>query len=199
MNLAVYRRHQDFFDEKAASWRISRNHAAFITQLERQIQFHGDETVLDIGCGTGNLFSFLQEQVPDGKIIGLDFAFGMLQRAVEKVRPQDTAIKAMAEVLPVRSASADVVINFCLYPHLKFKQQALREFHRVLKKSGRYYIIHPDGSQDINALHSEIGAPVCNDVLLPPQTISRLLHRFNFRVDRALDRKGFYFIEAVKG
>ncbi len=42
--------------------------------------------VLDIACGTGLNFPLLQQAVgPEGRIIGLDYSQGMLQRAARKV------------------------------------------------------------------------------------------------------------------
>ncbi len=198
MQLATYRKHQNFFNEKAASWKIPNNHIAFTRHLESQIRFNGNETVLDVGCGTGNLFPFLQKHVTVGKVIGLDFAFNMLQRSVEKLRAQDIAIQAMAEVLPIRSSSVDIVINYCLYPHLKYKQTALQEFYRILKEEGRYFILHPQGSYEVNCIHRDIGEPVCYDYIESVESVVAFLELNGFSVYNAIDQQDMFFIDAVK-
>lgn len=46
---------------------------------------HGD-LVIDVGCGTGLNFLFLQEAIgPEGKIVGVDLTDGMLDRARQRI------------------------------------------------------------------------------------------------------------------
>ncbi|MCK4641859.1 MAG: class I SAM-dependent methyltransferase [Candidatus Marinimicrobia bacterium] len=198
MNLLTYKQHQDFFNQKAETWTISDNQIRFIKQLEDLVDFKGTETVLDIGCGTGNLFPYLQQKIPGGKLIGIDFAFNMLYRCREKFQERTIVLQSMAEVLPIRSTSIDVVINYCLFPHLKYKRNALREFERVLKKEGRYYILHPQGSNEINCLHRDIGEPVCFDVIEPVESVVAMLQLNGFSTRQAIDRCDMFLIEAVK-
>jgi len=198
MNLSAYKYHQDFFDSKAATWKLSVNHQQFIKCLEKLIGFNTTDVVLDIGCGTGNLFPYLQDRVPAGRLIGIDFAYNMLYQCRDKLRGRNIALQSMAEILPIRLASVDVVINYCLYPHLKFKHAALREFNRVLKQGGRYYILHPQGSAEINSLHRDIGEPVCCDVIEPVEAVVELLQANGFSVLKAIDRCDMFLVEAVK-
>jgi ubiquinone/menaquinone biosynthesis C-methylase UbiE len=44
------------------------------------------DTVVDIACGTGANFSFLQEKIgSNGRIVGVDFTDAMLTKAQERV------------------------------------------------------------------------------------------------------------------
>jgi ubiquinone/menaquinone biosynthesis C-methylase UbiE len=44
------------------------------------------DTVVDIACGTGANFSFLQEKIgSNGRIVGVDFTDAMLTKAKERV------------------------------------------------------------------------------------------------------------------
>lgn len=198
MNTAIYRQHQEFFNQKAESWSISEQQEAFIAGLEGIIGFNGTETILDIGCGTGHLLKYLQTFAPQGLVIGVDFAEQMLARCKTQVNRPLHTIQALAEELSIKSASVDIVINYCLYPHLKYKKKALREFNRILKPAGRYYIIHPEGRYAVNALHNRIGVPVCFDVIEPLESVIALLKISGFQVLKSLDEPGLFFIEAVK-
>jgi len=199
MNLASYKQHRDFFNHKAETWRISDGQINFIKKIGNRIKFRGTETVFDIGCGTGNLFRYLVEFVPRGKIIGIDFAFNMLRRCPADYPGQTFTLQSLAEQLPVRTAVADIVLNYCLYPHLKYKQTALREFYRILKPNGRYFIIHPQGSFEVNYIHNQIGAPVCYDFIEPLESVVTLLQINGFKVIEAIDKPDMFFIEAVRG
>ncbi len=198
MNLSAYKHHQDFFAKKAATWSLSESHAEFIGRLDKLIGFNPTDVILDIGCGTGNLFPYLQDRIPAGRLIGIDFAYNMLHQCRDKLRGRNIALQSMAEILPIRSASVDVVINYCLYPHLKFKHAAIREFNRVLKQGGRYYILHPQGRAEINSLHRDIGEPVCCDVIEPVKSVIELLQANGFSVLKAIDCCDMFLVEAVK-
>ena len=198
MQLTAYKRHQEFFEKKAATWSLSESHAEFIRRLDKLIGFNPNDVILDIGCGTGNLFPYLLKKIPGGKLIGIDFTFNMLYRCRDKFQERTVVLQSMAEVLPIRSSSIDVVINYCLYPHLKYKHNALREFNRVLKREGRYYILHNQGSNEINCLHRDIGEPVCFDVIEPVESVVAMLKLNGFSTRQAIDRCDMFLIEAVK-
>src|SRR3954467_10630007 len=48
--------------------------------LER-LELHGDETVLDLGCGSGRLTAKLLERLPRGRVIAADASPSMLAQA----------------------------------------------------------------------------------------------------------------------
>lgn len=198
MNSSIYRRHQEFFNRKAGSWSISDRQEAFIVELKELIGFDGAETILDIGCGTGHLLKYLQTFVPGGLVVGVDFAVQMLARCKSQVNGPLHVIQSLAEQLPIQSATVDIVMNYCLYPHLQYKQIALQEFYRILKPGGRYYIIHPEGRHAVNVLHNRIGVPVCFDLIEPLESVTALLEINGFQVRKALDEADRFFIETVK-
>jgi demethylmenaquinone methyltransferase/2-methoxy-6-polyprenyl-1,4-benzoquinol methylase len=51
-----------------------------------ELRLSSGAVVLDIACGTGLNFPLLQRAIgPEGRIIGLDYSHGMLQRATRKI------------------------------------------------------------------------------------------------------------------
>jgi len=52
--------------------------------LER-LELRGDETVLDAGCGTGQVTEALRERLPRGHVIALDASPSMIAKAVERL------------------------------------------------------------------------------------------------------------------
>lgn len=198
MQLSSYQRHREFFEEKAASWHLPDNQVSFFHQLNELLRFRGDEVILDVGCGPGSLFQFLQLKIPSGRLYGIDFAYNMIKRSSSKLRLQDAAIQSLAEILPMRSESIDIIINYCLYPHLKYKPAALQEFYRVLVPGGKYYILHHQGSFEINCVHREIGEPVCDDFIESLESIATLLKINGFELCKAIDQPEMLFIESCK-
>lgn len=87
--------------------------------------------VLDIGCGEGRLASLLAGDVA---WVGLDASPAQL--AANPYRP---VVLADMRALPFPDGVFDVVTHlWCLY-HLEDPMVAIREAHRVLRASGRYY------------------------------------------------------------
>jgi ubiquinone/menaquinone biosynthesis C-methylase UbiE len=103
------------------------------------------KTVLDLGCGTGRLL----EQLPSstaGQYVGIDMSSAMLARAASKLRVPAQLIQADCNKLPLRTASADVVICSFLLGYVDVKQLAA-EIARVSKNPSDVYLseFHPDG------------------------------------------------------
>jgi trans-aconitate 2-methyltransferase len=54
-------------------------------EVLRRLELRGDETVLDAGCGTGQVTEALREQLPRGHVIALDASPSMIAKAVERL------------------------------------------------------------------------------------------------------------------
>jgi len=82
--------------------------------LER-VSWHGSETVLDVGCGTGLYYDKLIEQHPDVRYVGIDLVNVMLQGHTG-YGDSATLMQSDAQQLPFAAASFDVVMaNHMLY------------------------------------------------------------------------------------
>jgi len=52
-----------------------------------QLRLRGDECLLDAGCGTGKLTRILLENLPRGRVVGLDVSRNMLVHAQQNLQP----------------------------------------------------------------------------------------------------------------
>ncbi|RLG76492.1 MAG: hypothetical protein DRO23_00670 [Thermoprotei archaeon] len=101
------------------------------------------KTVLDVGCGTGLLYSFInskkQQFRSTGMYIGIDISYGMLEKAKPKI-DQGTIlaelIRADADFLPFRSKVFDSVFAFTLLQNMPNPNVTCYELLRVLKDKG---------------------------------------------------------------
>ena len=50
-----------------------------------RLELHGDETVLDAGCGTGGVTEALAERLPRGRVIAVDGSRSMVEQARERL------------------------------------------------------------------------------------------------------------------
>jgi malonyl-CoA O-methyltransferase len=91
--------------------------------------------LLDVGCGTGYLTARIKDHFSQSKIIGLDFAQGMLE--VARSKKEDIIwILADGNNLPFSSGCFDIVISNLAYQWAEDLSRAFSEVRRVLSPSG---------------------------------------------------------------
>lgn len=96
--------------------------------------------VLELGCGSGELWKECASRIPDGWVLTLtDLSDGMLDTAWRNLIVIKRGIKfekVDAQSIPYADKTFDAVIaNFMLY-HVPDRQKALSEIQRVLKDDG---------------------------------------------------------------
>src|SRR5579884_2518619 len=84
--------------------------------------------VLDIGCGTGALFTESREAGLHWQITGLDLAFGMCAEAARA----GTVVNAEAQALPFADGCFDGLFSSLMLQWADQPLQAFREMMRVL-------------------------------------------------------------------
>ena len=99
------------------------------------LDWTGEESALDIGCGPGGFLSPICLRA--GRVMGFDLSLGMLARA-RKRTPDGQAHLAAADIqaLPLVSDSVDVVIAAFMLYHVPHLDRALQELSRVLQSGG---------------------------------------------------------------
>jgi ubiquinone/menaquinone biosynthesis C-methylase UbiE len=98
-------------------------------------------TVLDVGCGTGQLARRIATAFPHARVIACDFSPGMLARAAARGRnprtPPIQLVRADAGRLPIGSGRIDALVSTEAFHWFPDATAAINEFHRVLAPGGR--------------------------------------------------------------
>lgn len=112
-------------------------------RLIETIEIPENANVLDLGCGTGQLFNRLGKEYPEITGIGLDLSPKMLQIARQKNqhRPRFIYIEGNAESLPFAENQFDAVFNTISFLHYQHPEQVLSEVTRVLKPGGKFHLV----------------------------------------------------------
>lgn len=191
---------REYFNNLAGEWEAHEFNETKIKHALSMVPIIPGDFVLDVGCGTGVLVSFLKGLVnPDGVIIEIDFAQAMLGKAKQKYNFSNIHfIAADGETLPVLSKRLNHIICFASFPHFENKENTLQGFFRVLSPSGTLSIIHLMGSKELNLFHHKIGGPIENDFLPHDDELRKLMTNAGFHAISIRDEPELFFANAVK-
>lgn len=109
-------------------------------------------TVLDVGCGTGEITARLAEKYPDASFVGVDLEEPHLERARARCAEFGSRVRfetGDALSLSYDDASFDLVVCRHLLQAVPDAQRVLTEIRRVLKPGGRAHLI----AEDYGMLH----------------------------------------------
>ena len=105
-------------------------------------------TILDVGCGTGQLTRRLTQLDWAPTVYGLDVSTGMLDRARHCGAP---LIRASAEALPIADHSIELITCTESFHWYTDQRAAAAEFARVLRPGGQVAIISIATFTDVGA------------------------------------------------
>ena len=120
-----------------------------------------DSRVLDVGCGPGRELRRVAALVPEGEVVGVDLAAGMVEvaHAAAVQRDLDNCVFFQADVgtLPRRFDGAFDVVYSCLaHHHYPDPPAAAANVLRCLRPGGVYCVVDP-GPAWFNALSAPLG------------------------------------------
>lgn len=106
--------------------------------------FHGDESILDIGCGDGKITAELAQMVPDGEVLGIDISPSMIGFAKNHYPP------ILYPNLHFSTCSAeefsapkqfDLIAAFSSMHHVRNPTLALKKMASYLKPGGSIVLL----------------------------------------------------------
>jgi demethylmenaquinone methyltransferase/2-methoxy-6-polyprenyl-1,4-benzoquinol methylase len=193
----------EFFDAIAEQWDgwddLEALHRRLAEGLD-EFAVRPDETVLDVGCGTGNLTRALLARLSEqGRVVAIDSAKRMIEVARRKIMdPRVTWKYADARRLPLPDRSFDRVICYSVWPHFGDPEEVARELGRVLRPGGSLHVWHLVSRGRVNEIHAAGGPAVRNDRLGPAVETAGLLTGLGFAVQAVIDDDQRYLVTAAK-
>lgn len=172
-----------FFDRLSETWDDNEvlSTPDKILEILSELDIRKGMEILDLGTGTGVLVPYLSSMVGDnGKVTALDISEGMLGQARKKYGnvANVTFILQDFEKEDV-SGKYDLVLLYCVFPHLHFPEQTLKRLALTnLKEKGRIIIAFPTDENFINNIHKERKAE--SELLPSAPRLSSQLRRGGF-------------------
>lgn len=109
----------------------------------------GDETLLDIGCGTGQFAATALSRFPRLNVWGIDLSAKMLDQGLSRRHAWAGRLhvtRGDSERLPFHDSSFDVVTCSHSFHHYPRQAAVVAEMFRVLRPNGKLLIL--DGQRD---------------------------------------------------
>jgi ArsR family transcriptional regulator len=132
-----------FFAGAAAEWdRIRREYygSSFNTEAVLAL-LSGDETIADLGCGTGTTLAQIAPHV--GRVIGIDSSPAMLAAARARVGSMRNVELREADLskLPIETGTCDAAVLILALSYQPHPEPVLSEMARILRPRGRAVIV----------------------------------------------------------
>ncbi len=189
-----------YFNERAAGWdeTVAEKNAAKLERMAERLNIKPGSTVLDVGTGTGVFIHFLlREMGKGGRIVALDFAEKMLERARAKgFNGNIDYLCADVTNIPLHNEIFDIIVCYSSFPHFQDKPGALAEMNRVIKRGGRLLICYTSSRASINEIHRQIPA-VGNDIIPDEDEMQIILLKAGF-IEIKVDDSESYLASARK-
>jgi len=159
------------------------------------------DKIVDLGCGTGVLFDLLRRRVgPEGLVVGVDLSSEMVKKARKNFPFKNImTIDADAEMLPLKSDLFDVAVSFAAFAHFTCQESVMVEASRILKKGGKFHIIHLLSSKELDTYHLKAGGPVADDHIPSLERMKEIFSSGNFVDISITDHPGLYLAVGTKG
>jgi trans-aconitate 2-methyltransferase len=107
-------------------------------ELVDELELRGDETVMDAGCGTGQVTAHLLSRLPEGRVIAVDGSEEMLRVAGERFGddPRVSLVRAELEApLPIDGA-VDAIVSTSTFHWVQNHDALWRNLAAVLRPGG---------------------------------------------------------------
>ena len=146
----------EFFNKRAEDWdeNVPQKSIEVAEDFIKDYKIGKKDSILDVGCGTGILYSILEDRNPS-YYLGLDISPKMLEVFKNKF-PEANVKKIDFETNIELNKTFDYVIIFDTIPHLEKIDMVFKNAHKQLKIGGQLLIVHSKTRKGLKKHHDQI-------------------------------------------
>jgi SAM-dependent methyltransferase len=122
---------------------MEQEHLPIVLPVLDRMRIAPTDNILDVGCGAGWLAPLLAEQVPEGRVVGMDISDEMIRRARRNYADLDSVLFVVGEAqeIPWDSNFFTRAISVESAYYWPDPQRALHEMFRVLHDEGSAWVL----------------------------------------------------------
>ena len=117
--------------------RVSSPQRSWSRDVIARLRLNGDETVLDAGCGSGEVTLALLEQLPRGRVIAVDGSQSMVESAREKLPAERSDVRRRDLTALGIDSEVDHAFSNAVFHWIADHDLLFRELHRAIRPGGR--------------------------------------------------------------
>ncbi|WDC85648.1 class I SAM-dependent methyltransferase [Caloramator sp. mosi_1] len=164
-----------------------------INKILQLIEIKDNLDILDVGCGTGILESFLLKYNPNS-ITAVDISDKMIE--VAKSKYDNNKINFITQDIMEHKGVYDLIIVYSAYPHFYDKRALVEHLSSMLNKGGKLVVAHSDSREKINNVHSKHNE--VKEDRLPPAIETANIFSEHLYVDLIIDNDEMYIVSGIK-
>lgn len=136
--------------------RVSDPQFEWALEVLERLPLHGDETVLDAGCGSGRVSRELQSRLPDGHVFAVDGSESMVEKARETLDPERTTAWVSDLVELKVPEPVDAVLSTATFHWIPDHPKLFGRLHGAMKPGARL-VVQCGGAGNIDGFHGTLG------------------------------------------
>ncbi len=185
----------DFFDTLADRWdELCTHDSEKLNYIINESLIRPGIKILDVGCGTGILESFLLTHCPE-KIVAVDLSPKMIEKARLKYGTPLVDFRCM-DVADLTNETFDLIFAYSVYPHFEEPGDVLKKLSNLLNPNGELVICHSESRSKINGHHQK-NAGKQSEGLPPVHELAELMKPW-FDIRHMEDNDKLYMINGIK-
>ena len=107
----------------------------------QEIKLHGNEHILDVGCGDGRITAEFAKKVPQGSVLGIDISPNMIAEAKKSFGDiKNLAFQCVDAAVFASDKKFDLAVSNATFHWIKDQTGALKNIYNHLKPGGKLII-----------------------------------------------------------
>lgn len=181
-----------FFNEKAEVWSDTQDCIKVAKDFIDKYQIGNNNSVLDIGVGTGILYRILKNKnLTD--YVAIDIAEKMVEEFLQ-LHPEADVRQADYERKCFLEKKFDFVIIFDSIPHLRELDIIFNNSYSNLNRNGKFLIVHSKTREGLREHHKKIGYKSEKEPIPGDDNLISLSKKHGFTNIKVEDKEYFIFI-----
>lgn len=121
-------------DYDGSHWSGRDEHAFALHVLEAAVDFHGLESIVDVGAGTGRVARHFARRRPDVKVVSVEPVVELREIARLHASDPATVVDGDAYALPFPDGAFDLACSFAVLHHVERPDRVIAEMLRVSRR-----------------------------------------------------------------